>query len=104
MEKLKDIEIETMEERYKGKKGEFEHVEQGEGPGPCKCKLLLFNQMIIPSIAIEGWIVFVTGINEEATEEDVYDCFLEFGIIKNLHLNLDRRTGFVKGYALVEFV
>ena len=54
-------------------------------------------------IAVEGWVIVVTGLHEETTEDDLSDKFGEFGTIVDFRMPLDHRSGFVKGYALIKY-
>ena len=56
-----------------------------------------------PGKSVEGWVIIATGIHEEVTEDDVRDKFGEYGTIKDLRLNLEAKSGNVKGYVFIEY-
>merc|ERR1712224_188979 len=53
--------------------------------------------------SIEGYVIFVTGLNEETNEDDMLEHFNDYGMVTDHKFVLDRRTGFSKGYCLVEY-
>lgn len=55
--------------------------------------------------SMEGWTLFITGLHPEQSEDDLKDAVGDAagGVVKEVRMPLDHRTGFVKGYALVDF-
>lgn len=108
--KGRGFEEKSKRDNIKDETMDFESVDQFEddGPGPQRCIFILLKYLyywlVISQfffIAVEGWILFISSLHEEAQEDDLHDKFAEFGKIKNLHLNLDRRTGFLKVIYLI---
>jgi len=49
-----------------------------------------------PARSVEGWVLFVAGVHEEAADDDIVDTFGDHGEVRAVHVNLDRQTGAAK--------
>ena len=54
-----------------------------------------------PVKSAAGYIICITNLNEETTEEEIVDLFMEYGDVKEIQVNQDRISGLGKGYALL---
>ena len=103
-EQMDDDELETLKSQVKSRRGRgFGGGRQQGDDNADESAAAGGGGREAPQRSVEGWILMVTNVHEEAQEDDVRNVFGEYGALKSLHLNLDRRSGFVKGYALVEF-
>src|SRR3990167_2043711 len=74
------------ENRYTGKGAQFEGLASDAKEGePVKCissqsLTNFFSITLISNAAIEGWIIFLTGVHEEAEEDQLMDKMSEYVI------------------------
>mmetsp|Transcript_81936 Transcript_81936/g.228365 ORF Transcript_81936/g.228365 Transcript_81936/m.228365 type:complete len:141 (+) Transcript_81936:67-489(+) len=56
-----------------------------------------------PARSRDGWSIIIRGIGPDAQDEDITEAFSPFGEIVSLQMPLNRMTGFVKGYCMLEY-
>ena len=100
-----DVEVDTYGAVVRGRGGDAMEVRRvGKRGGAFEVLTVMDGQ--VPGEAarsIEGWVLFVSGLPKETSEDDIRDAFCVCGELRNVRMNLTVRDAQCIGHAFVEF-
>ncbi len=70
----------------------------------CIIAIYLFDFLFLTINHMPNNKIYLSNLDNEATESQLQVYFSKYGEIKNIHLPLDKKTKSPKGYAFITFV
>jgi hypothetical protein len=89
--------ISTVEESDNEGRGpiNYESIPDNNTSGIQRCFFSYFF-ITIYYVAIEGYVIFVGNLDENIQTDYVKDIFSNYGVVKDIQMNLNRRNGYMK--------
>lgn len=59
--------------------------------------------MSLPCRSADGWVIYLGGLNENCSEDSLYDLLSEYGKVNRIYHSLSPKTGKYREYAMAQY-